>query len=335
MGRLPLGRLPLGRLLALAGLAIALGLQIVGGAAAEETYPTRTVRFILPYGAASATDIAARMFADQLSKLWGKPVVVENRPGGDGLVSMNAFISADDDHTLWFGPAAAFTTLPYMHDTLPSDPGPKMTPVASVVIVALAVSMPAAMKIDSVDALVKLARSEPGKLNASAANGVSDFLLFGFFKKLGLEVTEVPYRDIMQAPNDLVAGRIQVLSTSIAVVQPLANAGKIKILAVTSRQRAPSQPDVPTAIEAGYPDLTFESIGGVFAPPSMTQDVRNRIAADFRKVAQDDPEIGQRLDLTGQFVSVRGPTEFAKSIQEQRDKLAALAKTLGLKAATQ
>ncbi|HTV35088.1 MAG TPA: tripartite tricarboxylate transporter substrate binding protein [Xanthobacteraceae bacterium] len=318
---------------ALASAAIAASLQFAGAAAAQETYPTRTVRFILPYGAASATDIAARMFADRLSQLWGKPVVVENRPGGDGLVSMNAFISANDDHTLWFGPAAAFTTLPYMHDTLSSDPGPKMTPVASVVNVALAVSTPAAMKIDSIDALVKLARSEPGKLNGSAANGVSDFLLFGFFKKLGLEVTEVPYRDIMQAPNDLVAGRIQVLSTSIAVVQPLANAGKIKILAVSSRQRAPSQPDVPTAIEAGYPDLTFESIGGVFAPPSMTLKVRNQIAADFQKVAQDNPEIGKRLNLTGQFVSIRGPAAFGAAIKEQRDKLAELAKILGITAA--
>jgi tripartite-type tricarboxylate transporter receptor subunit TctC len=321
------------RFIALAALAIAAGLQFICSAAAQHVYPTRTVRFILPYGAASATDIAARMFADRLSKLWGKPVVVENRPGGDGLVSMNAFISANDDHTLWFGPAAAFTTLPYMHDTLPFDPGPKMTPVVGVVVVALAVSMPAAMKIDTIDALVKLARSEPGKLNASAANGVSDFLLFGFFKKMGLQVTEVPYRDIMQAPNDLVAGRIQVLSTSIAVVQPLANAGKIKILAVTSRLRTPSQPNVPTAIEAGYPDLTFESIGGVFAPPGMTADVRQQIAADFRKVAADNPEIRKRLELTGQIVSIRGPAAFGAAIKEQRDKLVELARLLGLKAA--
>ncbi|MGH6674373.1 MAG: Bug family tripartite tricarboxylate transporter substrate binding protein [Xanthobacteraceae bacterium] len=313
--------------------ALIFGFQLVASAAAQQTYPTRTVRFILPYGAASATDIAARMFADRLSELWGKPVVVENRPGGDGLVSMNTFISANDDHTLWFGPAAAFNTLPYMHDTLPFDPRPKMTPVAGVVTVALAVSTPAAMKIDSVDALVKLARSEPGKLNASAANGISDFLLFGFFKKLGLKVTEVPYRDIMQAPNDLVAGRIQVLSTSIAVVQPLADAGKIKILAVTSRQRMPSQPNVPTAIETGYPDLTFESIGGVFAPPSMPADVRNQIAADFRKVADANPGIGKRLELTGQVVSIRGPAEFGAAIKEQRAKLTDLAKLLGLKAA--
>jgi tripartite-type tricarboxylate transporter receptor subunit TctC len=298
------------RLIASLALALLACMQLDGSAAAQPAYPTRPVRLILPYGAASATDIAARMFADRLGALWGKPVVVENRPGGDGFVSMNAFISANDDHTLWMGPA-------------------------QVVVVALTLSMPASMKVDTVDQLVKLARAEPGKLNAAAANGISDFLLFGFFKKLGLEVTEVPYRDIMQAPNDLVAGRIQVLSTSLAVPQPLAMAGKIKLLVVTSRQRVPSQPDVPTAIEAGYPDLTFESVGGVFAPPSMPAEVRKRIAADFRKVADANPEIGKKLELTGQIVSIRGPDEFGAAIKEQREKLVDLAKLLGLKKATQ
>jgi len=322
------------RLLAFAAIAM-LALAQLGSAAAQSTYPSRTVRFILPYGAASATDIAARMFADGLSKLWGKPVVVENRPGGDGLVSLGAFAQAKDDHVLWFGPAGAFTSLPYMHDTLPFDPSPNMNPIVSISVVALAISMPASMKIDTVSQLVALARSEPGKLNAAAAPGISDFLLFGFFKKQGLQVADVPYRDIMQAPNDLVSGRIQVLSTSLQVPQPLANAGRLKILVVTSKQRAPSQPNVPTAIEAGYPDLTFESIGGVFGPQGMPEELRNHIAADFRKVTAANPEIAKKLAVTGQIVSLRSSAEFAAAIKDQRVTLAGLAKTLGLKAATQ
>ena len=321
------------RLMVFVAAAAVLGLQLIGGAAAQSTYPTRTVRFILPYGAASATDTAARMFADGLSKLWGKPVVVENRPGGDGLVSLGAFAQAKDDHVLWFGPAGAFTALPYMHDTLPFDPSPNMNPIVSVSVVVLAVSMPTSMKVDTVAQLVALAKAEPGKLNAAAANGISDFLLFGFFKKQGLQIAEVPYRDIMQAPGDLAAGRIQILSSSLAVPQPLANAGRLKILVVTSKQRAPSQPDVPTAIESGYPDLTFESIGGVFGPPGMPDELRNHIAEDFRKVAAANPDIAKRLAATGQIISLRSPTEFAAAIKEQRVTLADLAKTLGLKAA--
>lgn len=319
----------------IAALTIAAGMHVVGSAAAQQAYPTRTVRFILPYGAASATDIAARMFADRLSALWGKPVVVENRPGGDGLVSLNAFVTAHDDHTLWFGPAGAFNVLPYQHDTLSFNPQRDLVPIVSISNVALAISTSASMKINTIDQLVALVRSEPGKLNASAANGISDFLLFGFFKQKGLQVVDVPYRDIMQAPNDLAGGRIQVLSTSLAVVQPLSEAGRIKVLLVTSHQRAPSMPDVPTAAEAGYPDLTFDSLGGVFGPPGMPEKVRESIAADFRKVADGDPVIAARLGNTGQILTIEGPSEFAKNVRQQRDRLAALAKTLGLKAATQ
>jgi tripartite-type tricarboxylate transporter receptor subunit TctC len=301
-------------------------------ARAQQAFPTRTVRFILPYGAASASDTAARLFADRLSARWAKPVVVENRPGGDGLVSLDAFVGAHDDHTLWFGPAGAFNVLPYQHDTLPFDPKRDLNPIASVSEVVLAISAPASMNIDSVDQLLKKARAEPGRLNAAAANGISDFLLFGFIKSMGVEIVRVPYRDIMQAPNDLVESRIQVLATSLAVVQPLSQAGRIKVLAVTSRRRAPSAPDVPTAVEAGYPALTFESIGGVFGRRGMPDKLREAIAADFQKVAED-PIIAERLGNTGQIMSVLGPAEFAARVEEQRDRLAALATTLGVKAA--
>jgi tripartite-type tricarboxylate transporter receptor subunit TctC len=116
------------------------------------------------------------------------------------------------------------------------------------------------------------------------------------------------------------------------VVQPLSKAGRIKVLAVTSRQRAPTAPDVPTAAEAGYPALTFESIGGVFGPREMADKLRERIAADFQRAAED-PIIAKRLADTGQIMSVLGPAQFAARVQEQRDKIAVLARTLGAKAA--
>ena len=312
--------------------AIAASVPLISGAAAQPAYPTKTVRLILPFGPASATDITARLFADRLSQRWNKAVVVENRPGGDGLVSLNAFVDARDEHALWFGPAGVFNVLPYGHDTLPFDVKRDIVPIVSVSQVVLALSMPATMNVNSVDEMVKLIRAQPGKLNGAAAQGLSDFLLFGFAKQKGLDIARVPYRDIMQAPNDLVESRIQVLSTSYAVVQPLARGGRIKVLVVTSRQRAPSAPDIPTAAEAGYPDLTFESIGGVFGPRDMPDALRESIAADFKKIAED-PIIAKRLGDTGQIMSVLGPAEFARGVAEQREKLAALARVLGVKAA--
>src|SRR5262249_30819165 len=160
-------------------------LRAVSSIAWAQAYPTRTVRFILPFGAGSASDTTARLFAERLSARWGKPVVVENRPGGDGLVSLDAFVGAHEDHTMWFGPAGTFNVLPYQHDTLPFDPKRDLNPIASVSEVVLAVSTPISMNVNSIDELVAMARAQPGKLNAAAANGISDFLLFGFFKSMG------------------------------------------------------------------------------------------------------------------------------------------------------
>jgi tripartite-type tricarboxylate transporter receptor subunit TctC len=313
-------------------LFAALTIGFAGGATAQQVYPTHTVRFIVPFGAASATDVTARMFADRLAARWGKPVVVENRPGGEGVVAVETFVAAHDDHTLFFGPVGTFTVQPYQHDTLPYDTQRDLVPIVGVSEVSLAISTPAALNIDSIDQLVARAKAEPGKLNAVAASGISDFLLFGWIKSMDLQIVKVPYRDIMQAPNDLAEGRIQVLSSSLAVVQALAQAGRIKILAVAGQRRAPTVPDVPTAVEAGYPALAFEAGGGLFGPRSMSEDLRESIAADVRAVATD-PLIAARLADTSQMLLIRGPADFAANIQEQRDRLAAIAQTLGLKAA--
>lgn len=321
------------RLIAVAALAIAATLQLGGSARAQQTYPSRTVRFIVPYGAASASDITARLFADRLSARWGKPVVVEDRPGGDGLVALNAFVGAHDDHTLFFGPAGTFEVLPYDQDTPPFDAKSDIVPIVCVSEVVLAVSVPASMNVNTLDELVKLAQAQPGKLNAAAASGISDFLLFGFIKNMGLQITKVPYRDIMQAPNDLAADRIQVLATSLAVVQPLAHAGRVKVLAVTSDRRAPAAPDIPTAKEAGFPALTFESLFGLFGPRGIPDDERKSIAADISSVANADPAIGKRIADIGTIMSIRGPSEFAASVDQQRLRIADIARTLGLKAA--
>ena len=316
--------------------AIAIVFAAVAGvlriAQAQQTYPTHTVRLILPFGAASATDITARLLADRLSTRWGKPVVVENRPGGDGLVALNAFLGAHDEHTLFFGPASTFLVHLYDEEKPPYDPRDVM-PIAQIYVTVLAISVPMSLNVGTMDELIALARAQPGKLNAAAATGNSDFLIFGFIKSMGLQIAKVPYRDIMQAPNDLAEDRIQILSSSLAAAQPMMRAGRIKVLLVTSKRRALSAPELPTAAEAGYPALTMETAGGLFGPPQMPPELRETIAGELRKIAEDDPIIGQRLADTGQIMTLRGPADFARSVAEQNDQLAAIAKILGLKGA--
>jgi tripartite-type tricarboxylate transporter receptor subunit TctC len=306
----------------------------VGRVQAQQTYPTHAVRFVLPFNPGSATDTTARLFADRLTARWGKPVVVENRPGGDGLVALKVFVDAHDDHTLFFGPAATFLVHLYDQEAPPyvlSD----IAPVVGVYVTVLAISVPTALGVNTMDDLVALARAQPGKLNVAAATGNSDFLIFGFMKDMNLQVTRVPYRDIMLAPNDLSQSRIQVLSSSLAAVQPTLQSGRIKALLVTSRQRAETAPDIPTAAEAGYPQLTMETAGGLYGPKEMPQAQRESIAADFRDIAEHDPIIRQRLVDTGQIMTLLRPAEFAANIKEQNDQLAAIAKTLDLKTPAQ
>jgi len=313
-------------------VALVVNLLSVAGAAAQD-YPTRPVRFIVPFGPAAGADIAARLFADRLATRWGKPVLVENRPGGDGLVAITAFTGANDDHTLLWSPAGTFAVHPYEHDKLPYDAERDLLPVASVSTIVLAMSTSASLRLTTISDLVSFARAHPGKLNAAAANGNSDFLLFGFLKSAGLDVLKVPYRDIMQAPNDLAEGRIQVLMTSLAVVQPHRQAGRIKVLAVTSRKRPPSAPDIPTVAEAGYPALELDSPIGLFGPRGMPAELRQRVANELRAVVEADPVITTRIEATGQIVAIAGPDEFAAEIKQLRAKLAATAKILGLKQA--
>jgi tripartite-type tricarboxylate transporter receptor subunit TctC len=295
-----------------------------------QSWPQRTVKFIVPFGPGSATDIDARLFADRLTGLWGKSIVIDNRPGGDGLVAIGAFTGANDDHTLLFASAGTFTVHPYEHEKLPYDARRDLLPIASVSAVVLAVSVPEALKVGSLAELAALARQRPGQLNAAAAQGLSDFLLSGFLASSGVQMPRIPYRDILQAPNDLAEGRIQLLMTSLAVVLPQMQTGRIKVLAVNARERAPAAPAVPTAIESGYPALTLEGLTGLFGPRGMADELRDRIAADVLAVAAD-PVIPVRLGSIGQIMKPGGPAAFAAGIDEQRDILAAIAKSLGLK----
>lgn len=313
-------------------LAAALAAAISSGASAQ-TYPQRTVKFILPFGPASGTDITARLVADRLAARWGKPAVVENRPGGDGLVAINAFIAANDDHTLLWVPVGTFAVHPYERDKLPYDAERDLLPVANVTSLFLAATASTALNVGSLRELVELVRNNPGKFNWATANGNADFLMSGFLKSNGLQMAKAPYRDILQAPNDLAENRIQLLSSSLAIVTPLMQAGKVKVLAVTGRQRAPSAPDIPTVREAGYPALEMESIGGIFGPRGMPLAVREQIAADVRAAVASDPSIAAKLQATGQVVDIRGPAEFAAGIKELRGQLDGIAKVLGMKAA--
>jgi tripartite-type tricarboxylate transporter receptor subunit TctC len=296
-----------------------------------QTWPQRPVKFLVSLGPGSGVDIGTRMLADRLSARWGQPVVVENKPGGDGIVAISTFVGAHDDHVLLAAPTSSFTAHPYLHDNLPYKPS-DLLPIVRVSNTVITIGVPTSLNVTSLDQLFALARSQPGKLNWAGVTGALDFLFAGFLKSAGVNMTKVPYRNPVEAANDLAEGRVQVYEAAFAIVRPQVQAGKIKVLAVTNSTRAPAAPEVPTVKEAGYPDLTLDGLVGFFGPSDMSKELRERIASDVRAVVAADPKIGERLTATGQVLNLGGPAEFAAATEEQRAKLAAVAKELGIKA---
>jgi tripartite-type tricarboxylate transporter receptor subunit TctC len=311
-------------------LCVALAATFVGAApASAQTWPTRPVKFIVSLGPGSGADVGARIMADKLSALWGQPVVVENRPGGDAVVAINAFIGAHDDHVLLYTPTSSFTAHPYQHDKLPYDPA-ELSPVARVSNTGVGFVVAPGLDIASVKELIELIRKEPGKYNYATGTGMTDLIYDGYFKSEGMQITRVSYRDVVAPMTDLGENRIQAYAGGLAIVQPHVAAGRAKLVAVTNSARVGAHPDVPTVAEAGFPALTFDGLVGIFGPKDMAQSARDRIAADVRTVLAD-PTVASRLAASGAAIAPGNSAEFAAALEGQRAKLAAAVKVLGIK----
>ncbi len=323
-----MSKMRLGAAVLCLGLVAALSLAATPSPAQAPAWPQRPVKFIVPLGPGSGADIGARLLADRLPARWGKPVVIENRPGADALVAIQAFVNASDDHTLLFAPSGLFTVHPLQYQKLPYVPD-DLVPIARVSNTVIAVGVPASLKIGSLAEFVKYARGEDGKLNAAVVSGITEFTFDYFVKTAGLNIAKVLYRDIVQGATDLSENRIQVMMSSYAIMQPLALGDRIRVIAVNGHQRAPILPGIPTAAESGFPALEVEGLVGLLGPRGMSNELRARIGADVAAVASD-PTIAERLAGTAQVPNPGGPAEFAAAIDLQRAQIATIARALGV-----
>jgi tripartite-type tricarboxylate transporter receptor subunit TctC len=313
--------------LAIAAFFFAITLHAVPSLA--ETWPQRPVKFVLPLGPGSGADITGRLLAERLAKRWGQPVVVENRPGGEGVIAINAVISARDDHTLLYGPSSSFVGHPYQLDKMPYDPR-ELLPVARVSSTVVVIAVPASLNVNSLKELMEMVRAQPGKLNWASITGVTDLVIAGYLKGAGLDAVKVSYKNPVAGLTDLVEGRLHFYSSAYAIVRSQAQAGRVKVLAIQNRGRVPGL-DFPTVAEAGFPGLSFDGLVGLIAARSsgVSDAVRERIAADI-KAELADPAILERMTQTGQIVSPGTPAELAAAIDEQASHLVTSAKALGI-----
>jgi tripartite-type tricarboxylate transporter receptor subunit TctC len=315
---------------ALATALLAAPAFIAARALAEASaWPQRPVKFIIPFGPGAGADIGARLIQEKLSTRWGKPVVIDNRPGGDSIIAIQAVLSANDDHTFLWGPSGNFIVHPYLYQKLSYNPD-DILPIASFSSTVLSVAVPTTLGVGDLADFVKRARAEAGKFNSAAVPGITELAFDYFAVEAGLTFTKVPYRDIVQAVNDLSEGRLQVYSSSYAIQRPQREAGRIKVLVQMGRSRAPSLPDIPTAAEAGFPAMEMEGLVGLFGSPAVPAELREKIGADVVAVA-DDRDTDAKLNATAQTPTRGGAKEFTEIMARQRAQIAKIAKALDLK----
>src|SRR5262245_18722403 len=308
--------------------ALVAALPLVSSA---QQWPTKPVRMILSLGPGSGADIGARLYSEKLQQLWGQPVVIENRPGGDGVIAINAVIQAKDDHVLLWGPTANFVGHPYSLDKFPYDPK-ELVPVARVSGTVVTLGVPASMNVNSLKDLLATAKQKKGWLNWTTAVTMTDIILEGFLQSQGIDAAHIKYKQPAEAVNDLVSERIQLYSSAYAIVRPQVSAGgKVKLLAVQARNRVPGL-GLPTVGELGFHGLDFEGLVGIIAARSsnVPKAAIDRIGADIKAVSKD-PQVAERLAQTAQLNVPGDAAEFAKSIDEQVKQLSDSAKRLGMK----
>jgi tripartite-type tricarboxylate transporter receptor subunit TctC len=291
------------------------------GVAVAQDWPTQTVKIITPFAAGSGGDITARPFADGLSKRWGKPVIVENRPGADGIVAVNAVLAANDGHTVLYTNGGPLTSNLLSHaGKLPYDPARDLIAISGGAEVFVAIGVPAALSVTSIAEFLKLAKSQPGQLNWGATPGSLDYLLPGFFKQTGIEMVRVPYRDATSAMQDLSQSRIHFYAAGLATHLPMAQSGAVKLIAVTNKVHSPMMPELATAEQSGFPGLTYEAFLGFFGPRIMSAALVDRISADIRVVGAD-AELARKFAAIGMKLRVTTPAELDSLVASERAAL--------------
>ncbi len=302
---------------------------------AQSAWPSKPVRIVVPFAPAGTTDILARALAPELSRAFGQPFVIENKPGAGGNVGADLVAKSNDGHTLLMGTVGTHAINPALYARMPYDHVKDFVPVTLVAGVPNVLVMnPAkaeAMGIKGVPDLIRYAKANPGKLNmASSGNGTSIHLAGELFKTMtGTYLVHFPYRGSGPALLDLIGGNMDLMFDNLPSAMPHIKAGKLKALAVTSAERSSALPDLPTVAEAG-PLKGFEASSwfGLLAPAGTSSEVVNRLQQETAK-ALATPALKERLQAQGAIPSGMSPADFAKFIAAETKKWAAVVKASG------
>jgi tripartite-type tricarboxylate transporter receptor subunit TctC len=297
--------------------------------AQAQTYPSKTIKLILPYTAGSPNDVIARLVAPHLSVRLGQPVIVENRPGGGTTIGVSAVMSAEPDgYTLLFSNSPTHLIAPVAgaptYDPL-KDSVLIATVGASSNVIVIANDMPA----KTLQEFVAYAKANPGKLNFGFGQGTLPQLVGDMFKSAaGIDIANVPYKGGAQAIPDLLAGRIHMNIGNASTLLPLHRAGQLRMIAYTGAARSPDMPDIPTMAESGYPSMITTTYYGIFGRADLPAAIVNRLNTEVSEILKS-AEVRENIGKLGFEPKTLSPQDLSKLLADETTKWTAIVKATG------
>ncbi len=291
-----------------------------------QSYPTKTVRIVVPYSVGLGPDVVARTLADSLSRRWGQSVVVDNRPGASGMIALAEVRKvADDGHTLFVGDAGALAVAPYLMASPPYDAGRDFAPITTLFRATFVLWTRTESRFGSLEALLREARANPRKVSyASLGNGhPTQLAVETFARAAGIELLHVPFKDAGQMITSITNGDVDLTVLSVHSAAGMEKAGKWRPLAVGAKQRLKDRPDIPTLAEAGGPPLELAPWAALLAAASTPPAILKRVHDDVRE-ALAGPEVRGRIEAAGFEVLGSTPEALGQLIRSDTELFAPL-----------
>jgi len=307
------------------GLALLIG--VAGTVIAQETYPTKPVKLIVPLAAGGASDVVARIFAAKLGERLGQQVIVENRPGAEGLIGVDAAVkAAPDGYTLVLGSSTTLAANFHLRKTLPFHPVKDLAPVSMAFqgffnILVINAAVPA----KDLKEFIALAKAQPGKLDYGTATSGSKICVETFKAMAGIDLQMINYKSSPQALNDLMGGQLQLICEPVATAMPNILAGRLRSIGVTSATPHPAAPNLPTVAQEGLPGFEYSAWVGVFAPAQTPDMVIGRLEKDIAWVLSD-PDTIKKVQAAGVEPMPGGAKALAKLLAAEIERAGSVVK---------
>ena len=301
--------------------------------ASAQSYPAKPLRLIVPYPPGGPTDFVGRAVAQKLGETLKQQVIVDNRPGAATLIGTElAAKSAPDGYTLLFGTSAGMVVNPLLVARLPYDPIRDFAPICMLVISPQILVINPAIPAATLKELIALAKSKPGQFNyATPGAGTPNHLGAELLNYMaGIRTVHVPYKGSAPAITDLISGQVQFMFNSMPSVLPHVASGRLRALAISTAQRTPALPDLPTVAEAGVPGFEYSTWYGIYAPAATPAPIRARLASELVRIA-GSPELTQRFASEGLVPAAGTPEQLAAYMRTESAKWAKVIKAAGIK----